>query len=55
MIYAAARTAHELRPDLPYVELQGGTVDILDQQPAAWAEAVAHFIRGVEENAGTGS
>jgi pimeloyl-ACP methyl ester carboxylesterase len=44
MIYEAARTAHRIRPDFAYVELEGGTIDILDQQPAAWAEAVARFI-----------
>jgi pimeloyl-ACP methyl ester carboxylesterase len=45
-IYAAAQVARELRPDFDYVELQGGTIDIVDQQPEAWAEAVARFING---------
>jgi hypothetical protein len=31
-------------PAFAYVELSGGAVDIVDQQPAACAEAVAHFI-----------
>jgi pimeloyl-ACP methyl ester carboxylesterase len=44
VIYQAALVAREIRPDLAYIELEGGTIDILDQQPAAWAEAVAQFI-----------
>jgi pimeloyl-ACP methyl ester carboxylesterase len=43
-IYDAAQRARALRPDFSYTELEGGTVDIVDQQPAAWAEAVARFL-----------
>ncbi|MFO1427103.1 MAG: alpha/beta hydrolase [Steroidobacteraceae bacterium] len=43
-IHAYARRAHELRPDFEYRELQGGTHDIVDQQPQAWSEAVAQYI-----------
>jgi hypothetical protein len=33
-----------LRPDWAFAALQGGTHDILDEQPEAWAAAVATFI-----------
>lgn len=44
MIYELARYAHAVRPDFDYAELQGGGVDIVDQQPEAWADAVAAFV-----------
>lgn len=43
-IYAQSKRAHDMRPDFDYAELQGGTIDIIDEQPAAWAAAVAEFI-----------
>lgn len=43
-IYYAAGRAQELRPDFDYVELEGGTHDIVDEQPQAWSEAVAQFV-----------
>jgi pimeloyl-ACP methyl ester carboxylesterase len=46
IIYPAAQTARNLRPDFAYAELEGGTIDIVDQQPAAWAVAVVTFTRG---------
>lgn len=44
MIYALAQRARQLRPDFEYAELEGGGVDILDQQPDAWSDAVARFL-----------
>lgn len=44
-IYAMAQRARMLRPDFAYHELQGGTHDIVDQQPEAWAEAVVAYLR----------
>jgi pimeloyl-ACP methyl ester carboxylesterase len=44
-LYAIAQRAHGLRPDMAYEELVGGTHDIVDEQPAAWAAAVAKFVR----------
>jgi pimeloyl-ACP methyl ester carboxylesterase len=44
-LYAATQRARELRPDFAYVELEGGTHDIVDEQPAAWAAAVSAFLR----------
>ena len=46
-IYDLAQRARRLRPDLDYVELQGGSVDITDQQPEAWCDAVAAFLAKV--------
>lgn len=43
-IYSCAQRARELRPDFDYVELSGGTHDIVDEQPQAWADAVTAFV-----------
>ena len=45
-IYAQSLRARELRPDFAYAELEGGTIDIIDEQPDAWASAVAEFLKG---------
>ncbi len=45
-LYRATQRAREARPDLPYVELEGGTHDIVDEQPDAWVAAVLDFMRG---------
>jgi pimeloyl-ACP methyl ester carboxylesterase len=45
-IYAQSLRTKELRPDFAYVELEGGTIDIIDEQPEAWAEKVAGFLNG---------
>lgn len=44
-IHELARRAAQIRPDFSYVELEGGTHDIVLQQPEAWADAVAGFLR----------
>lgn len=41
-----AQRARGMRPDMAYVELIGGTHDICDEQPQAWADAVTRFIKG---------
>lgn len=43
-IYENAKTARALRPDFAYTELTGGGIDIVDQMPEAWADAVAAFV-----------
>ena len=43
-IYAQSRRTAEMRPDFAYVELEGGSIDIIDEQPEAWAKAVAGFL-----------
>jgi len=49
MIYPHAQRAHEMRPDFAFVALEGGGVDIVDQQPEAWADAVANFLKSLLE------
>jgi pimeloyl-ACP methyl ester carboxylesterase len=44
-IYRLTLRAREARPDLPYVELAGGTHDIVDEQSEAWSAAVLDFLR----------
>jgi pimeloyl-ACP methyl ester carboxylesterase len=44
LTFELARRAAGLRPDFPYVELAGGTHDIVDEQPEAFVAAVAAFI-----------
>lgn len=43
-IYDLAQVASKARPDLTFVEMQGGTHDIVDEQPLAWANAVARWV-----------
>jgi pimeloyl-ACP methyl ester carboxylesterase len=44
LTYAFARRAAEHRPDFAYRELEGGTHDIVDEQPEAFIAAVASFL-----------
>ncbi len=46
VINEEAHEARQLRPDFAFAELDGGGVDIVDQQPEAWADAVAAFLKG---------
>jgi pimeloyl-ACP methyl ester carboxylesterase len=45
-LYRSTQRAREARPDLAYMELDGGTHDIVDEQPDAWVAAVLDFVRG---------
>lgn len=45
-IYAYSQRARELFPHFAYTELPGGTIDCIDEQPEAWAAAVAAFVNG---------
>lgn len=47
LIYEFAQRARRIRPDFDYVELSGGGVDIIDQQPEAWCDIVAAFLERV--------
>ncbi|PNU06905.1 alpha/beta fold hydrolase [Novosphingobium guangzhouense] len=47
MLYASALKAREMRPDFAFAELQGGGIDIVDQQPEQWAGAIAEFARSI--------
>jgi pimeloyl-ACP methyl ester carboxylesterase len=43
-IHEHAQRARALRPDLAYLELEGGGIDVVDQLPDAWADVVATFL-----------
>lgn len=43
-IYEVCKRVNELRPDFEYAELQGGTHDIVDEQPGEWTRIVADFV-----------
>lgn len=45
-LYATSCRARDLRPDFAFVALQGGTHDIVDEQPGEWAAAVSAFLAG---------
>ncbi len=42
--FALCLEARALRPDFAFVQLEGGTHDIVDEQPDAWCAAVAGFL-----------
>lgn len=44
MIHDAAVAARALRPDFAYAEIEGGGIDIVDQEPRQWADAIADFV-----------
>jgi hypothetical protein len=35
-----------MRPDFAFASIEGGGIDIVDQQPDAWVDAVARFLEG---------
>jgi len=39
-----AEAARALRPDFSYAEIAGGGIDICDEEPQAWADAIAGFL-----------
>jgi pimeloyl-ACP methyl ester carboxylesterase len=43
-LYEASKRAARSRPDFAFAELEGGTHDIVDEQPDAWARLVARFM-----------
>lgn len=45
-IYHLSCRARDMRPDMAFAELDGGTHDIVDEQPQAWTDAVVAFIKG---------
>jgi len=47
MIFDLAERAHKIRPDIDFIAMEGGGVDIVDQQPEAWVETVLGFISKV--------
>jgi haloalkane dehalogenase len=47
MTHPWAQAARDLRPDFAYAELDGGGIDICDEAPQGWADAIAAFLRQV--------
>ena len=45
-IYSFSQRARQLYPHFSWAELQGGTIDIIDEQPEAWSDLVAGFVKG---------
>ncbi len=43
-LFEASQRAHALRPDFAFAALDGGTHDIIDEQPEAWVAAVAGWL-----------
>ncbi len=43
---AASKRASDMRPDMAFKCLEGGTHDIVDEQPEEWAAAVSSFLSG---------
>jgi pimeloyl-ACP methyl ester carboxylesterase len=43
-LFEASRRAHALRPDWAFAALEGGTHDVVDEMPDAWAAAVAGWV-----------
>jgi len=44
-IYFLAQRAKEQFPHFAYAEQEGGTHDIVDEQPEAWAKAIVDFLK----------
>jgi len=44
-LYDSSCRAAAMRPDFFFAALEGGTHDIVDEQPEAWSEAVVQFLR----------
>lgn len=44
VIYDLAQRTRAIRPDFAYAELTGGGIDIVDQQPEEWADAVKAWL-----------
>lgn len=45
-LYEASMRAHALRPDFGFEALEGGTHDIVDEQPHEWAALVTRILGG---------
>jgi hypothetical protein len=45
-IHQIAERTRALRPDFDWAEMQGGTFDIIDEEPEAWVDIVATWLSG---------
>lgn len=50
-VFPWSKKAHELRPEFEYVALEGGTHDIVDEQPEAWSNVVAEYVHRMAKEA----
>lgn len=48
-IYKNAKDTMEMRPDFDFAELDGGTIDIVDEKPKEWVAEVAKFVRRISD------
>ncbi len=48
-LYVASCRARDLRPDFAFAALEGGTHDIVDEQPEAWSRQVLAWLAGQPE------
>lgn len=48
-IYKNAKDTMDLRPDFDFAELEGGTIDIVDEKPEEWVREVAKFVRRISD------
>jgi pimeloyl-ACP methyl ester carboxylesterase len=46
-LFEASKRAHVLRPDCAFYALDGGTHDIIDEQPEAWSKVIGEFLNAV--------
>lgn len=47
MTHPWAQTARAMRLDFAYAEIAGGGIDICDEEPQAWADAIAQFLKAL--------
>lgn len=47
MTHGAALAARDLRTDFAFTAIPGGGIDICDEAPEAWADAITRFLAGV--------
>lgn len=43
IIFDLSERAHAMRPDLEYIKMEGGDVDIVDQQSQEWVDIIIEF------------
>ncbi len=44
-IYVESQRLLKIRPDIAYVELKGGAIDVVDQLPDQWGQAIVSFLK----------
>lgn len=49
MLYEHAQTTMKMCPHFSYAEIQGGGIDITDQNPQAWAEQLSSYLHSLSD------